>query len=155
MAVINESIWNDISDEGIDPVKLGLSQEEIDAIEKASVNIEKLFTSIEDSRVSTVVANTLWDQSEDAYDRLMEPKNPLMMTASCVGGIEFSLIHYHPVHGSKDISLSEDEYRLLSAPYVATFEAELYPGDLKNDLVLSGYRYDLDRKLRCGKNEAG
>ena len=59
-----------------------------------------------------------------------------MSAASCVGGIEFSLIHYHPIHGSKDIPLSEDEYRFLSAPYVATFETELYPGDLKHDLIL-------------------
>lgn len=155
MTVINESIWDNLSDEGIVPVELGLSQEEIDAIEKASVNIDRLFESEEDSRVNIAVSNALYDQMSNAYDRLMDPSNPLMSAASCVGGIEFSLIHYHPIHGSKDIPLSEDEYRFLSAPYVATFETELYPGDLKHDLILEGYKHDIDRTLRYKTNNAG
>ena len=153
--IINESVWNALTDEGIDPSYLGLSQEEIDAIEKASVNIDKLFAFDADSRVNTAVVNTLWDQMSSSYDRLMDPNNPFMMAASCVGGIEFSLIHYHPKHGSRDILLSEDEYRLLSAPYVATFETELYPGDLKEGLILEGYRNDVYRTLRYGTNNPG
>ena len=71
MTVINESIWDNLSDEGIVPVELGLSQEEIDAIEKASVNIDRLFESEEDSRVNIAVSNALYDQMSNAYDRLM------------------------------------------------------------------------------------
>lgn len=50
------------------------------------------------------------------------------------GGDEIELIYSHPLHGVRR-KLSEDEYILRSAAYVAAFGVELYPGDLWNGLV--------------------
>lgn len=50
------------------------------------------------------------------------------------GGDEIELIYSHPLHGVRR-KLSEDEYILRSAAYVAAFGLELYPGDLRNGLV--------------------
>src|SRR5699024_10399650 len=61
------------------------------------------------------------------------------LLAPCQGGDEISMIYTHPLPGVGQ-RLSAEEYRARTAPYVAAFGAEVYPGDLHAGLVRHAVR---------------
>lgn len=59
---------------------------------------------------------------------------PLSVLASCQGGDEADMIFMHPIHGIGE-KLNADEYRVRTAPYIAAFGIEVFPGDREAGLV--------------------
>lgn len=84
-------------------------------------------------------ANDRYNDQYDLSQSVAHTDGVFSILSSCQGGDEVDLIFNHPiqgvVHPVRNNLLSADEYRARSAPYVAAFGVELYPGDREAGLV--------------------
>lgn len=105
-----------------------------DAMIVANENVERKVKSQYDDSLAPG-ANKRYDEEwSKTAGGIAITQGPLSVIASCQGGDEADMIFMHPIHGIVE-KLDADEYRARTAPYIAAFGVEVFPGDLDAGLV--------------------